>query len=54
MAYNLITNDVRKTEPASGSSLPQWQAPVLRVFEISCTAGDPTIHDDGLGDGLFS
>jgi len=32
----------------------RWHAPVLSVFEMSGAHGDPTIHDDGLGDGLFS
>lgn len=31
-----------------------WHAPVLRISEMSVAAGDPTISDDGLGDGLFS
>jgi hypothetical protein len=31
-----------------------WHAPVLSVFEMSDAHGDPTISDDGLGDGLFS
>lgn len=33
---------------------PQWHAPIVAVFPIIDTAGDPTISDDGLGDGLFS
>ena len=32
----------------------RWHAPVLSVFEMSDAHGDPTISDDGLGDGLFS
>lgn len=32
----------------------RWHAPVLSVFEMSVAHGDPTISDDGLGDGLFS
>lgn len=33
---------------------PAWQQPTLVAVPIEDTAGDPTISDDGLGDGLFS
>ena len=32
----------------------EWQMPVLEVIASETTEGDPTISDDGLGDGLFS
>jgi hypothetical protein len=41
-------------QPAKPPSVPDWHPPVLRVYEMSGAAGDPTISDDGLGDGLFS
>jgi hypothetical protein len=32
-----------------------WSTPVMTVLDRVVTAqGDPTISDDGLGDGLFS
>lgn len=32
-----------------------WAAPTMIVYDIDeVTEGDPTISDDGLGDGLFS
>lgn len=32
-----------------------WATPSLIAFDVEdVTAGDPTISDDGLGDGLFS
>lgn len=33
---------------------PLWTTPEITVEPVSATAGDPTISDDGLGDGLFS
>jgi hypothetical protein len=36
------------------NGLRGWHAPVLSVFGMSSANGDPTISDDGLGDGLFS
>lgn len=33
---------------------PLWVAPKISVEHLNATAGDPTIADDGLGDGLFS
>jgi hypothetical protein len=41
-------------QPAEQPSVPGWHSPVLRVYEMSGASGDPTISDDGLGDGLFS
>jgi hypothetical protein len=33
----------------------EWHTPNLHAFEIGAvTQTDPTISDDGLGDGLFS
>jgi len=52
MTSNL--NEAGKAAPAGENPRPQWRAPVLRVHEMSSAAGDPTISDDGLGDGLFS
>lgn len=43
--------------PLTGGSdrLKPWRAPQLLDLNISLdTKGDPTISDDGLGDGLFS
>jgi len=40
--------------PADENGGRRWHAPVLSVFAMSGAQGDPTISDDGLGDGLFS
>ena len=37
----------------NGTGRP-WHTPVLSALKMSDTEGDPTISDDGLGDGLFS
>lgn len=40
---------------AEVSDKPGWSAPAIAVHDIEdVTEGDPTISDDGLGDGLFS
>lgn len=37
------------------TTLCPWATPSLTAFDVEdVTAGDPTISDDGLGDGLFS
>jgi hypothetical protein len=54
---NKATKDenLRIIEPlADENTTRRWHAPVLRIFEMSGAHGDPTIRDDGLGDGLFS
>ena len=38
----------------SGEAKPLWVEPQIVVEPVRETAGDPTISDDGLGDGLFS
>jgi hypothetical protein len=41
-------------QPAGQSPVSSWHSPLLRVYEMSGALGDPTISDDGLGEGLFS
>ena len=35
-------------------SKPKWAEPKIVIEPVRATAADPTISDDGLGDGLFS
>jgi hypothetical protein len=57
-----MENKVIKDETNPGATGPladenaggRWHAPVFSVFEMAGAHGDPTISDDGLGDGLFS
>lgn len=45
----------RPEAPSQVALLKDWQPPTLHVVFVAVdTKGDPTISDDGLGDGLFS
>jgi len=48
------TTSSAKSPSAGDGTGRRWHAPVLSIFEMACAQGDPTISDDGLGDGLFS
>jgi hypothetical protein len=53
--HTLLRNQPTPGPRENGEQPPSsWHAPVLRVYEMADAAGDPTISDDGLGDGLFS
>jgi len=50
-------DEIRKAAPAeavAGEKKLPWIAPKIEAVPLTETAGDPTISDDGLGDGLFS
>ena len=42
------------SQASTETGVRAWHTPVLSALKMSDTEGDPTIHDDGLGDGLFS
>lgn len=46
-------HELNATEDAAQTK-PLWTMPTITVEPVQATAGDPTISDDGLGDGLFS
>lgn len=51
---------MEKIEKIAGSrnqtdqARPLWTAPEIELVPVRATAADPTISDDGLGDGLIS
>ncbi len=41
--------------PDQGNPKENWSKPTITLLSINNdTLGDPTLSDDGLGDGLFS
>ncbi|MEP6714445.1 MAG: hypothetical protein ABJC09_02660 [Terriglobia bacterium] len=56
MESNIVTHEINPHTAAQVTSENgdrRWHVPVLSIFEMSGANGDPTISDDGLGDGLF-
>ena len=49
-----MLNPEFNAEVEAGEAKPQWAEPKITIEPVRATAGDPTISDDGLGDGLFS
>jgi hypothetical protein len=55
MGHNNLSMPDGVTMVASTATLPAWSKPVMIEMNSAAQAqGDPTISDDGLGDGLFS
>ncbi|MDF2115710.1 hypothetical protein PY365_09025 [Roseiarcaceae bacterium H3SJ34-1] len=51
-----MDNAERKTEAEAGcdGGKQLWVTPKIKIVPVRASEGDPTISDDGLGDGLFS